>query len=72
MFVNLLLSTDTDRFSLHFLLASLLLLIFFVREKDVAFSESYDETLVKFGENKSVIIIVTLALSRIVLSGVRF
>lgn len=72
MFINLLLSTDTDRFSLHSLLAPLLLLMFFVREKDEAFSESYDETLVKFGENKSVVIIVALALSRIVLSGVRF
>lgn len=72
MFVNLLLSTDTDRFSLHFLWASLLLLMFFVREKDNAFGESYDETLEKLGKNKAIFIIVGLAVTRIVLSGVRF
>jgi hypothetical protein len=72
MLINILLSTDTDRFSVHFLLASLLLLIFFIKEKDVNLSESYDEATRKLNQNKTVLAIIGLSLARIVLSGVRF
>lgn len=72
MVINLLLSTDTDRFSMHFLLASVLLLIFFIKEKDVAFSDSYDEVTQKLSKNNTVLAIVGISIARIVLSGVRF
>ena len=72
MFINLLLSTDTERFSIHFLLASLLLILFFVKEKNTAFSESYDEIMQKIDNNKSGFAISAVCLARIVLSGVRF
>lgn len=72
MFINLLLSTDTERFSIHFLLASLLLVLFFVKEKNTAFSESYDEIMQKIDNNKSGFAISAVCLARIVLSGVRF
>lgn len=72
MLINLLLSTDTDRFSLHFILSSLLLLMFFVKEKDSAFSDSYDESVSKLGENKTILTVVGVSLARAILSGVRF
>ncbi len=72
MIINLLLSTDTDRFSLHFLLASLLLLVFFIKENDANFSEGYDEAIKKIGKNKAILAIVGLSIARIVFSGVRF
>ncbi len=72
MLINLLLSTDTDRFSLHFILSSLLLLMFFFKEKDSAFSDSYDESVSKLGENKAILTVVGVSLARAILSGVRF
>lgn len=72
MLINLLLSTDTDRFSLHFLLASLLLLLFFIKSGNTSFRESYEEIIEKIGKNKSILAIVGLSLARIVISGVRF
>lgn len=72
MLINLLLSTDTERFSLHFLLAILLLFIFLIKEKDTSLSESYDETIQKLGKNKTVFTVIGLCIARIVLSGVRF
>ncbi len=72
MLINLLLSTDTDRFSLHFLLASLFILMFFVKEKDTTFSESYDEIVKKIDKSKAVVTIAGVCLARIILSGVRF
>lgn len=72
MLINLLLSTDTDRFSLHFILSSLLLMMFFVKEKDSAFSDSYDESVSKLGENKTILTVVGVSLARAILSGVRF
>ena len=72
MIINLLLSTDTDRFSLHFLLASLMILLFFIKEKDSVFSECHDEIIAKIGKNKAVFAIVGFSIARIVLSGVRF
>lgn len=72
MLINLLLSTDTDRFSLHFLLAIFLLLIFFIKEKDADLSASYDEATRKLDQNKTVLAIIGLSIARTVLSGVRF
>lgn len=72
MLINILLSTDTDRFSVHFLLAILLLLIFFIKEKDACLSESYDEAIQKLGKNKTILAIIGISVARIVLSGVRF
>ncbi len=72
MIINLLLSTDTDRFSLHFVLAFLLLLLFFIKEKDSDFSDSYDEATLKLGENKIILTVVGVSFAQIVLSGVRF
>lgn len=72
MIINLLLSTDTDRFSLHFVLAFLLLLLFFIKEKDADFSDSYDDAILKLGENKVILTVVGISLAQIVISGVRF
>lgn len=72
MLINLLLSTDTDRFSLHFLLASLLLMLFFSKENNTAFSEGYDEVMVKINNNKAILTIAGASIALIVFSGVRF
>ena len=72
MAINLLLSSDTERFSMHFLLTLIFLLVFFVKENDSAFSESYDDIMNKIGKNKAIFAIVGVCLARVVLSGVRF
>lgn len=72
MFINLMLSTDTDRFAYHFLLATAFLSVFLVKEKDAYFSESYDELTEKIDKNKAILAIVGLSAARIILSGVRF
>lgn len=72
MLINLLLSTDTDRFSLHFLLAALLLLVFFSKENNTAFSEGYDEAILKVKNNKAILAIAGISIILIVFMGVRF
>lgn len=72
MFINLLLSTDTDRFSMHFLLACLFLMLFFIKENNASFSESYDEAAEKIDKNKAAVAIIGVSAARIILSGVRF
>lgn len=72
MFINLLLSTDTDRFSMHFILSSLLLILFFIKERNSAISTAYDEIIQKIDKNKALFAIMGLSAIRVVLSGVRF
>ncbi len=72
MFINLLLSTDTDRFSFHFMFSSLLTLLFFVKENSSTFSDSYDEIILKLREHKILFAIIAISFSRIILSGVNF
>lgn len=72
MLGNLLLSTDTDRFSMHFFLVAVFLMLFFIREKDTAFSSSYDESIAKLRENKAGLAVFGISIARIVFSGVRF
>lgn len=72
MLGNLLLSTDTDRFSMHFFLVAVFLMLFFIREKDTAFSYSYDETIKTLSQNKAGLTVIGISIARIVFSGVRF
>lgn len=70
--INLLLSTDTERFSTHFLLAILFLTLFFIKDNNTAFSDSYDELKEKLSNNKVGIGVFVIAAARTILSGVRF
>lgn len=72
MLGNLLLSTDTDRFSMHFFLVTVFLMLFFIKEKDTAFSNSYDESVAMIRENKAALAVFGISITRIVFSGVRF
>ena len=72
MIINLLLSTDTDRFSNHFVLSFIMLPVFFIKENDLTFSEVYNEATAKLSKNKIIFAIVGISIARFVLSGVRF
>ena len=72
MLGNLLLSTDTDRFSMHFFLVTVFLILFFIKEKDTAFSNSYDESVAMIRKNKAVLAVFGISIARIIFSGVRF
>lgn len=69
---HLFLSTDTDRFSIHWLMAILFILLFFIKEKEESFYETYDEAKKNLSENKIALAFFGIAVARIVLSGVRF
>lgn len=70
--INLFLSTDTERFSTHFLVAILCLALFFIRENNVSFSSSFDELKLTVKKHKISVSLFTIAVIRIILSGVRF
>ena len=70
--INLFLSTDTERFSTHFLSAMLYLALFFIRENDTDFSDSYDELKLTVQRHKISVALFAVAAVRIILSGVRF
>ena len=72
MLINLLLSTDPDRFSLHFLLSVIFTLLFFVNENDTAFSEAYNDGRITLKKNKALFAIIGLCIAGIVLTGVKF
>lgn len=72
MLINLLLSTDPDRFSLHFLLSVIFTLLFFVSENDTAFSEAYNDGRITLKKNKTLCAIIGLCIAGVVLTGVKF
>lgn len=65
-------STDTERFSMHWLTVMLFVLLFFAKEKDGAFRLAFDEAKQKLSENKISLAFFGFAAARIILSGVRF
>lgn len=65
-------STDTERFSMHWLTVMLFVLLFFIREKDSAFRLAFEEAKQKLSENKISLALFGIAAARIILSGVRF
>ncbi len=70
--LQLLFSTDTERFSMHWLLSVLFLLLFFVKEKDETLCNVCEQTKIRISENKTILAFYGIAVARIVLSGVRF
>lgn len=69
---QLLVSTDTERFAMHWLVIILFVLLFFVKEKDLTFGEAYSEAAVSVSKNKVSLALAALAVAKIVFSGVRF
>lgn len=69
--IQISLSTDTPRFSLHWLLILLFLLLFFVKEKDPVFCKVWEDAKNKLINNKTALALLGLIAARIVLSGVR-
>lgn len=69
---QLLVSTDTERFAMHWLAVILFLLLFFAKEKDRSFSEAYSEASVWLSDNKISLALAAVAVAKITFSGVRF
>lgn len=70
--IQLLLSTDTERFSMHLLYVTLFLLLFLIKEKDNTFCEAYEDAKIKLHDSKASLALLGIAVARIVFSGVRF
>lgn len=70
--VQLFISVDTERFAMHWLVAILFMLLFFVKEKSSSFVETYREIRSKLSGNEMSLVFFGIAVARIVLSGVRF
>ncbi len=68
----LFMSTDTLRFSQHFLLNIIFIILFLLKEKDETFENSYNALVNKICANKTLYAFVVLTLGTIVLSGVLF
>lgn len=69
---QLFVSSDTERFSMHWLIVMLFMLLFFVGENAESFRKSYEETKLKIADNKIPLALFGIAVARIVFSGVRF
>ncbi len=68
--VLLFFSTDTERFSQHYILNILFMILFFIKEKDTAFEQGYNDLMAKIDANKTVFAFLGLIIASIVLSGV--
>ncbi len=66
----LFMSTDIDRFSQHFLINIIFILLFLIKEKDITFEESYNGLLEKVNSNKAIFAFFGLIIATIILSGV--
>lgn len=69
---QLLVSTDTERFSMHCLVVILFLLLFFAKEKDRSFDEAYKEGSAWLLNNKISLALAAVTVAKIAFSGVRF
>lgn len=65
-------STDTERFSMHWLTVMLFILLFFAKENDSAFRLAFEEAKLRLSEKKISLAFFGIAAARIILSGVRF
>lgn len=72
LLLQVLFSTDTERFSMHWLTVMLFSLLFFVSENNGAFRLAFEEAKQKLSENKISLALFGIAAARIILSGVRF
>ena len=72
LMLQIFLSTDTERFSMHWLTVMLFTLLIFARENDSAFRLAFEEAKNKLSENKISLAFFGIAAARIILSGVRF
>lgn len=72
LFIQLFVSSDTERFSMHWLIVMLFMLLFFVKGNAEAFRNSYNDIKIKAAEHKISLALFGIAVARIVFSGVRF
>ena len=72
LLLQVLFSTDTERFSMHWLTVMLFTLLIFVRENDGTFRLAFEEAKQRLSENKISLCLFGIAAARIILSGVRF
>lgn len=69
---QLFISADTERFSMHLLISVVMMMLFFIREQNASFSESYDNLMIRINENKSASLFIILSAVMIVVMGVKF
>ncbi len=60
-------STDTERYSLHFILNIIFLILFFIKEKDFTFNESYKNFVEKVKTKKFLIPVLAVLAIKIIL-----
>ncbi len=65
-----LMSTDTMRFSQHFIINIILATLFFIKEKDATFEQSYNTLINKVSADKATFAVIGLLIATIILSGV--